>query len=46
MTVSPQNYPRINDEGNKEHGCLDTPQLVEHTGTIPVYEYDAIQSNS
>lgn len=38
MAVSSQNYPRINDENDKEYGCLDTTQLVEHTSIIPVDE--------
>ncbi len=38
MTIRPQNYPRINDENDREDGCLDITQLVEHTHTIPLDE--------
>ncbi|MEA3350096.1 MAG: hypothetical protein U9Q82_05700 [Chloroflexota bacterium] len=38
MAVTPQDYPRINDENDKENGCLDTSQLVAHKRKIPADE--------
>ncbi len=40
MVVIPQDYPRINDENDKEYGCLDISQLTAHKRKIPIDELE------
>ena len=34
--ITPQPYPRVEDESRRDHGCIDEDSLVPHTHKIPV----------